>query len=241
MVCLISSITAPPVERDEAFRFEIKDVIVHDVPGQYLVVHHLPRLFWDRYVEIPQNIFVRDCYGKLYTIVSDLMFGGLMNHGVTLFTGAPGIGKSLFLIYFIYRFLHDNRFPDKRFAVEFDSGNYWYFQPTSEGIFSCILRDGHYFWDKDFLLLCDIMDLDQPLSRSKWTFVFSSPFPMRYKDILKNSPHIANVERAGVDVFECRYWSVVSRLRCLWRGASVCAPGGLWDIQIVRRSIGPER
>ena len=66
--------------------------------------------------------------GKLYTFVSDLMYGDLMN-GVN---GVPGISKFLFLVYFIYIFLQDTRFQDKCSAGEFDQGNYWYFQPNSE-------------------------------------------------------------------------------------------------------------
>ena len=133
---------------------------------------------------------MRDCYGKLYSIVSDLMLGGLMNYGVTLFTGVPGIGKSLFHIYFIYRFLHDNRFPDKRFAIEFDRGNYCYFQPTSEAtLFSRTIQHGYDLESEEFLLLCDISIPTEPFSRAKWTFIFSSPCPPRYKEILKYSPN----------------------------------------------------
>ena len=179
-----------PVVRGEAFRFEIIDVIVHGVAGQHLIIHQLPKLFLARYGEIPQIIFVRDCYGKLYSIVSDLMSEGLMNYGVTLFTGVPGIGKSLFLVYWIYRFLQDNRFPDKRFALEFESGTYCYFQPTAEAtLFSCTQKYGNYLESNDFLLLCDITKPMEPFSRAKWTLIFSSPSPLRYKEILKNSPH----------------------------------------------------
>ena len=77
-------------------RFELIDV--HDVPGQQLIVQQLPRLCRDRYSNISQSIFVRDCSGKLYTIISHLMYADLMN-GVTLFNGVLGISKSLFLVY----------------------------------------------------------------------------------------------------------------------------------------------
>ncbi len=45
-----------------------------------------------------------------------------------LFTGVPGVGKSLFLVYFICRFLRDNYFSDKLFAFEFHRGEYDYFE-----------------------------------------------------------------------------------------------------------------
>ena len=63
------------------------------------------------------------------------MHDGSMAMGVTLFTGVPGIGKSLFLVYFIYRYLHDDRFSDKRFALKFDSGVYEYFKPITDSRF----------------------------------------------------------------------------------------------------------
>ena len=43
---------------------------------------------------------------------------------------------------------------------------------------------------KDFLLLCDIVATTEPVSRAKWTYIFSSPDPKRYKQILKNSPSL---------------------------------------------------
>ena len=135
-------------------------------------IYQLPRLFWDGCGDIRQNIFVRDCYdmcyGKLYTIISDLMFGGWMNHGVALFTDVPGISKYLFLVYFSYRCYcrFSNRFPDKRFAFEFDRGNYWYFQPNSEAtLFSCTLQHGNYCTFE--LKIFDIRNPVQPLSRAK--------------------------------------------------------------------------
>jgi hypothetical protein len=42
---------------------------------------------------------------------------------------------------------------------------------------------------KDFLLLCDINETVGPVSRAKWTYIFSSPDPARYKEIIKNSPN----------------------------------------------------
>ena len=142
-------------------------MIVRDDPGQHLVVYQLPRLFWDGCGDIRQNIFVRDCYGKLNTIVSDLMSGGWMNHGVTLFTGVSGISKYLFLVYFSYRWL-GLAIDSQRNALpfEFDRGNYWYFQPNSEAtLFSCTLHHGNYCTFE--LKIFDIRNPVQPLSRAK--------------------------------------------------------------------------
>jgi hypothetical protein len=73
-----------------------------------------------------------------------------------------GIGKSLFLIYFIYRFRSDERFPDKRFALEFFKGKYQLFKPIVDNdggtaLVSTILNAAEIN-SKDFLLLCDISE-----------------------------------------------------------------------------------
>lgn len=113
-----------------------------------------------------------------------------MYFGVTLFTGVPGIGKSLFLVYFLFRFLHDNRFLDKTFALEFYSTKkYLCFHPTADPKeFLCTHQSGSGMPAKNFLLLCDIVEAAEPASRAQWTFIFSSPAPSRYKEILKRSP-----------------------------------------------------
>jgi hypothetical protein len=41
---------------------------------------------------------------------------------------------------------------------------------------------------KDFLLLCDIEEPSPPEICTKWTFIFSSPDPRRYKESIKNAP-----------------------------------------------------
>ena len=154
-------------------------------------MHQLPVCFYERYGSTPQNIFVRDCYRKLYEIVSDLMYDENIVHAATLFTGIPGIGKSLFLVYFIYRFMYDERFDDNhRFALEHVPNVYTYFEPTTAeiGVFNRYVRHHHTFKVKDFLLLCDMSANVEPVSRAKWTFIFSSPAPGRYQEIMKNRP-----------------------------------------------------
>jgi hypothetical protein len=164
-------------------------VVVGHLPGQHLIVHELPQSFRLRYGLIPESIFVRECYSRLYEIVSGRMLDPSMNFGATLFTGVPGIGKSLFLVYFIHRFLIDANFEDKSFAVEFAKGTYVCFKPTADATkFQSTPQNGSYMQSKDFLLLCDIADAVEPVSRAKWTFLFSSPAPLRYKEILKNAP-----------------------------------------------------
>ena len=114
-----------------------------------------------------------------------------MNDGVTLFTGIPGIGKSLFLVYFIYRFLHDDRFEDEKSALEFTSNEYVTFEPTADsGKFVCSSLNGHQMYGKDFPVFCDISAsaLEQVAPREGWLLICSGPDPLRFKEMTKNSP-----------------------------------------------------
>ena len=163
-----------------------------DQPSQveFLLSKDLPHLFIDRYGPIPSKVYIRRCYKQLYGITADKMASGHMEMGVTLFTGVSGIGKSLFLIYFLYRFLHDDRFPDKSFALEFNRGVYLMFEPTLEAddVFTCSRVDSHSIDFADSLVLCDINQPVEPSGRSKWLLIFSSPDRARYKQIIKNGP-----------------------------------------------------
>ena len=110
-----------------------------------------------------------------------------------LFTGVPGIGKSVFMIYFLCRYSTDDRFSDKRFATEFGRGEYCYYQPAKEA--------GEYYFSKQIdngilrytLLVVDMDEPSQPKSHVKCTLIFSTPNPVRYKQFLQNSGGIMYV------------------------------------------------
>eukprot|EP01031_Cornospumella_fuschlensis_P030373 gene30373-36700_t len=181
----------------EQFLFELSSAtvdtfsegMIESIHGEHLLVKKLPEVFTHRYGSIPEKVYVRDCYRTLYKLASDSMVDASRNFGATLFTGVPGIGKSLFLVYFIFRFLSDERFTDKSFTLEFGRGKYVCFLPTgAQGEFWCSKQDGAGMPSKHFLLLCDLVEVAEPFSRAKWTYIFSSPAPDRYKETLKNSP-----------------------------------------------------
>jgi len=97
----------------------------------------------------------------------------------------------MFLIYFIYRFLHDIRFDDKRFALEFRAdGKYEYFAPNQTGLFVQTTQDAGTIRNNNILVLCDILQPQEPALRAKWTMIFSSPDPRRYKQMMKNPPNV---------------------------------------------------
>ena len=183
------------------FRFTLENVTICaaieggdvDIEGHQLKTLELPAVFEGRYGKgaIPESIYVRECYHDLYETASASMLSEEPKAVATLFTGVPGIGKSLFLVYFIFRFLHDDRFEDKFFAVEFsDSKEYWCFKPTADATeFWCTLESSKFILPKPFLLLCDINTATEPAARAQWTFIFSSPNDSRYKEILKACPN----------------------------------------------------
>ncbi len=115
-----------------------------------------------------------------------------------LFTGVPGIGKSMFMIYFLCRFQTDIRFTDKRFAFEIGSGIYHYFdKPTASTSpdgktnlhFVCSRSVGSHVVPLDeILVVADISKPVQPGNRAKWTLIFSSPNPDRYREFMKGTP-----------------------------------------------------
>lgn len=67
--------------------------------GEHLLVKTLPEVFEQRYGRIPKTIFVRDCYRELYEIATLSMVDESQDFSATLFSGVPGIGKSLYGVF----------------------------------------------------------------------------------------------------------------------------------------------
>jgi hypothetical protein len=188
-------------EPEAIFRFELKELIADffsegssvQLAGLQLIIHQLPRRFTQRYGDISETIFVRECYRELYKTVSRSIIDEMKSSSLTRFAGVPGIGKSMFLLYFIYRFLADDRFPDKSFAVELINGEYLTFEGTADATkFICHSESGDGVISKKSLLLCDVADGLEPVSRAKKTFIFTSstsPPPKHFYEILNGSPN----------------------------------------------------
>lgn len=160
------------------------DGVIQQCESEYLEIVNLPKVFYKRYGSIPSRIYIRHCYRKLYEIVTNLMETYEKPFPAALFTGVPGIGKSLFLIYFLFMFLRDDRFPDKRFALEFVSGKYHYFEPNIEtGGFYRSKENAESCPVLEIPIFSDVMDITEPRCRGKWLFIFSSPNLSRCKKI----------------------------------------------------------
>lgn len=157
--------------------------------GDFLIIRELPDIFFRRYLRsMPRKLLIRKCYKEIYAQVSENMLRCNDRLPTFLLSGVPGIGTSMFLIYFLYRFLHDDRFPDKRFALEFSRGKYYYFQPITwlQGQFVEIgeVTSG-WLPLVDIPVFSDIQGTTEPGSHCKWLFIFSSPNPLRFKYIMK--------------------------------------------------------
>jgi hypothetical protein len=190
MAYLILSVVIESIER-LSFRFEsIPDASGLEIPGRFLVVDDIPDVFTRRYGSIPRGIFVRTCYEDLYDVATTHLKTPNDSSQNVLFTGVPGIGKSLFMIYFLCEFSMDDRFPDKKFAIQFASKEYGVYVPTATPNEYSYKKYDDYekFKLKEYPLFVDILGEHQPEAHGKWTLIFSSPNPKRYKEVIKAAP-----------------------------------------------------
>ena len=96
-----------------------------------MISENIPLEFLNRYgSDISNQIYIRKCYEDLYEEVTAIMLDLEKIRPKFLFTGVPGIGKSFFMIYFLWRYSEDDRFKDKSFAFEVGHGDYFYFHSS---------------------------------------------------------------------------------------------------------------
>lgn len=174
------------------FRVEQEQVTDRSLTGQYLVAEELSVTLKNRYNKLPEKIYIRKCYIILYDSLSEKLLSGEMDLGTALFTGVPGIGKSIFLIYFLYRFLNDERFSDKSFILELcDDRTCEFYKPSNKANqFICTVEDVKHFKTPKFFVFSDIKAPKEPVVVSKCTLIFCSPDPRRYKERMKFEPYM---------------------------------------------------
>ena len=180
-------------KRTLRFRFEDGRVVGDNdetkAGNQWLVIESIPDEFIFRFHTIPNKIFVRQSYQDIYELVTKDMLNEDIVRPAFIFTGVPGIGKSIFLVYFLCRYIRDDRFPDKRFALEFERGVYDYFTPTKiVDVYKTREFRKKEFHIKEVLVLSDISEMSNPDTRGKWLLLFCSPNPLRYKQAMKILP-----------------------------------------------------
>ena len=145
----------------------------------------------NRYSNIPSKILIRKCYEDLYEEATAEMLNKELRRPAFLFTGISGIGKSIFMIYFLCRYSVDDRFGDKRFALEFDGGDsYHVYTPANvAGKYHVSRALPNEYPIQDLLVFSDILVASEAQVRSKWLLIFSYLDPLRYKETMKIRPH----------------------------------------------------
>ena len=173
--------------------FRVENICANGVAvGKMLIPENIPREFLNRYErDVSRGIYIRKCYEDLYEEASAIMVNPKKVDAKFLFTGVPGIGKSMFMIYFLWRYSNDDRFKDKSFAFEVERSGYFYFQQSKEqGEFFCSgnLININQIRLSQILLVADMKEHREPATPGKWTLIFSSPNPLRYKETMKYKP-----------------------------------------------------
>jgi hypothetical protein len=132
-------------------------------------------------------LFERQCDKDLFNIISDIEKPGKALQGVVV-TGNPGIGKSWFLMYLLYRFVLEKRTIVYHHAKK-NQG--WLFR--SDG--SVLYFDANESWpvevknalkDARTIYLFDPAGKGEPYTTNAFTVVASSPDPENFKNTLKD-------------------------------------------------------
>lgn len=149
----------------------------------------VPQPFHQRF-QFPPDILIRQSYTDVY----DLIIGrtktdenGVVSGGGVI-TGVPGIGKSYFGMYFLYRFLTDLTFVDKRISYELDSGRFIHFIPSPiPGKYECYSLEPSLNFYPD-IVIADMEAVAAPRGAASFHLVLSDPDEKRYKQLLKRQP-----------------------------------------------------
>jgi hypothetical protein len=126
-----------------------------------------PRLY------LPPDIYIRESWEKLYDEIQD----GILNKNLTdiVVTGSPGIGKSLFAIYFMWRVQQPFLYERARDEVVL----------LSKGTMQEFSRRDHRSIPRGLPYFVDLKEIDLPhtsiANDAAYTIVFSSPNPLRFK------------------------------------------------------------
>ena len=114
----------------------------------------------------------------------------MMKEGVKRFvvTGTPGIGKTIFLHYFLWvlitRQTSINDQVDRKIYFQGDNDGVYSFQGDKTVSIDKRVARGTVLDDDDCILLVDMVDENEPAVCAGTTIVFSSPNPKRYKQHL---------------------------------------------------------
>ena len=123
------------------------------------------------------EIYVRDCWIKMYQIMEDSLKRGCKHIVVT---GTPGIGKSQFRQYCMWRLAQQN----ETFLLQLSQQDIAHFSPGR------LVRHDYSFMPSGIPYLVDMKEVALPFCdefqhNPRFMSIFSSPNPLRFKEILK--------------------------------------------------------
>ena len=138
--------------------------------------------------EFNPRIFVRECYKEMYDLIMEMNNIEDIDERRCRFlvTGTPGIGKSLFALYFIKRYLDENNcsapFGFQRLSEKADI-------VTSNGNLYKNVPSAMYENEKNLPFFCDAIGKFEPNGPGspKLMIVTSSPDDARFKEFVKDN------------------------------------------------------
>ena len=170
-----------------------------EVDGEVWNIYGLPEVITTRYTFSSNiSIYRRKCYDSLLKEMKKIILQPELQH-VMLFSGVPGIGKSLFSIFCMMNIMLDNTIPLKEFFLEYQQRVYYKFTLAERQVNSIedanspiklvanltINIQNHLIPTSKDLIISDIKEIAEPALTGRWTCIFASPNPARYKQTLK--------------------------------------------------------
>jgi len=129
-----------------------------------------------------QYIYVRRSYFDIFNLICESITSGIKRIVVT---GTPGIGKSTFMFYFVWKFLNDaegsldkNRF---NLYIQCTPNKVLQFVHDRVTVLQGVEAEDRLNVDKKALVLVDIWEPDEPMLCAGIRIVLSSPNPARFK------------------------------------------------------------
>ena len=129
-----------------------------------------------------RSIYVRESYETVTALISDAMTKKKIKNFVV--TGTMGIGKSIYLHYFLRQTNFNNNVARKIYLQRSNNGIYS-FQGDRVVSIGARVAEGSVLHDKNCILLVDMVEENEPVLCAGTTIVFSSPNRKRYKQLLK--------------------------------------------------------
>ena len=167
------------------------------------------------------NIYVRESYKTVTTLISDAIKEKIKKFVVT---GTPGIGKTIFLHYFLWvlitRQTSINDQVDRKIYLQRSNRRIYSFQGDRVVSIDAGVAEGTILDDKNCILLVDMVEENEPVRCSGTIIIFSSPNPKRYKQHLKgrsrqfvlNSWTLEEVKAVWVHAYQHIQWDTVERV-----------------------------